>query len=130
MRRRIKVMVVDDNPRFASAAAHFLAESGGFELLANAHSGSEALARAEKERPDLMLIDIRMPGLNGLAVASLIKAKQTPPKIVMMTLEDGEGYRSGAAAAGADGFLAKSAFARDLHGVVDTLFGADATQRV
>lgn len=130
MRRRIKVMVVDDNPQFASAAAHFLAESGGFELLANAHSGGEALARAEKERPDLMLIDIRMPGLNGLAVASLIKAKQTPPKIVMMTLEDGEGYRSGAAAAGADGFLAKSAFARDLHGVVDTLFGADAMLRV
>ena len=130
MRRRIKVMVVDDNPQFASAAAHFLAESGGFELLANAHSGSEALARAEKERPDLMLIDVRMPGLNGLAVASLIKARQTPPKIVMMTLEDGEGYRSGAAAAGADGFLAKGAFARDLRGVVDTLFGADAMQRV
>lgn len=129
MRRRIKVMVVDDNPQFASAAARFLAESGGFELLANAHSGSEALARAEKERPDLMLIDIRMPGLNGLAVASLIKARQTPPKIVMMTLEDGEGYRSGAVAAGADGFLAKAAFARDLHAVVDTLFGADATQR-
>lgn len=130
MKRRIKVMVVDDNPRFASAAAQFLAESGGFELLANAHSGSEAVARVEKERPDLMLIDIRMPGLNGLAVASMIKAKQTPPKIVMMTLEDGEGYRSGAAAAGADGFLAKSAFARDLRGVVDTLFGAGAMQRV
>ncbi len=130
MKQRIKVMVVDDNPQFASAAAQFLAESGRFELLANAHSGSEALARAEKEHPDLMLIDIRMPGLNGLAVASLIKAKQTPPKVVMMTLEDGEGYRSGAAAAGADGFLAKSAFARDLRSVVDTLFGAGATQRL
>jgi DNA-binding NarL/FixJ family response regulator len=71
-----------------------------------------------------------MPGLNGLAVASLIKARETSPKIVMMTLEDGECYRLGATAAGADGFLTKSAFARDLRDVVDSLFGAGATQRV
>lgn len=127
--KRIKVMVVDDNPQFASAAAQFLAGNGGFEVLANAHSGGEALARVDSEQPDLMFIDISMPGLNGLTVASLIKAREDPPRIVMMTLEDSEGHRSGAVAAGADGFLAKDDFARDLRDVVDTLFGVGATQR-
>jgi DNA-binding NarL/FixJ family response regulator len=70
-----------------------------------------------------MFIDISMPGLNGLAVASLIKAREDPPKIVMMTLEDSEGYRHGALAAGADAFLAKNDFARDLRDVVHTMFG-------
>jgi len=126
--KRIKVMVVDDNPQFASAAAQFLAGNGGFEVLANARSGDEALARARNERPDLMLIDISMPGLNGLAVASLIKAREDPPKIVMMTLEDGEGYRRGALAAGADAFLAKNDFARDLCDVVHTVFGPCAAR--
>ncbi len=126
--KRIRVMVVDDNPQFASAAAQFLARND-FEVLANAHSGGEALARADSEQPDLMLIDISMPGLNGLAVASLIKARADPPRIVMMTLDASEGHRRGAVAAGADGFLAKSDFARDLRDLVDALFGAGATLR-
>jgi DNA-binding NarL/FixJ family response regulator len=126
--KRIKVMVVDDNPQFASAAAQFLAGNGGFEVLANAHSGSEALVRVDDEQPDLMFIDISMPGLNGLAVASLIKAREDPPKIVMMTLEDSEGYRHGALAAGADAFLAKNDFARDLRDVVHTMFGPCAAR--
>lgn len=125
--KRIKVMVVDDNPQFASAAARYLVGEGGFEVLANAHSGDEALARARSERPDLMFIDISMPGLNGLTVASLIKAREDPPKIVMMTLEDSEGYRRSALNAGADAFLAKNDFARDLGSVVQGMFGLCVT---
>jgi DNA-binding NarL/FixJ family response regulator len=125
---RIKVMVVDDSVQFASAVAQFLACDGGFEVLASAHSGSDALARAGSERPDLMLIDISMPGLDGLALASLIKAKRAPPKIVMMTLEDSEEHHASAIAAGADAFLPKIDFARELREVVETLFGAGVLQ--
>src|SRR5690348_14127392 len=107
-------MVVDDSRPFASAVAQFLAREGGFEVLASAHSGTEALARAPIERPELMLVDVGMPGMDGLALTTRIKALATPPKIVMMTLEDSEKSRSGAVAAGADGFLAKDDFARDL----------------
>ena len=125
---RIKVMVVDDSLQFASAVAQFLSCSGSFEVLASAHSGGEALARAGTEQPDLMLIDINMPGLNGLALASMIKARQAAPKIVMMTLEDSEEHRTGSIVAGADAFLPKVDFARELHDVVETLFGAGALQ--
>src|SRR5712692_10077605 len=122
--KRIKVMVVDDSLPFASAVAQFLSCSGRFEVLASAHSGGEALARAGAEQPDLMLIDISMPGMSGLAVASSIKALQAPPKVVMMTLEDCMEHRVGAIAAGADAFLPKIDFARELRNVVETLFGA------
>ena len=96
MKKRIRVMVVDDSLQFASAVAQFLACNGNFEVLASANSGDEALARTGTERPDLMFIDISMPGMDGFAVASLIKGREAAPKIVMMTLEDSEERRSGA----------------------------------
>ncbi len=127
--KRIKVMVVDDSLQFASAVAQFLSCSGSFEMLASAHSGGEALARAGIEQPDLMLIDISMPGMSGFTVASSIKALQAPPKVAMMTLEDSVEHRVGAIAAGADAFVPKDKFARELHDVVETLFGADMSHR-
>jgi DNA-binding NarL/FixJ family response regulator len=63
--KRIRVMVVDDSLQFASAVVQFLACDGNFEVLASANSGGEALARASAERPDLMFIDVSMPGMNG-----------------------------------------------------------------
>ncbi len=62
--------------------------------------------------------------MSGLAVASSIKALRAPPKVVMMTLEDCMENRLGAIAAGADAFLPKIYFARELRNVVETLFGA------
>jgi two-component system response regulator EvgA len=121
---RIKVMVVDDSKPFARAVAEFLTREGRFEVLASAHAGREALARVPIERPDLMLIDVSMPGMDGLELAARIKSLKVPPKVVMMTLEDNHTYRSRAIAAGADGFLAKNDFARDLTSVVDSLFVA------
>ena len=120
--KRIRVMVVDDSLQFASAVGQFLACKGNFEVLASANSGSEALARASAERPDLMFVDISMPGMNGLAVTSLIKGREAAPKIVMMTLEDSEEHRIGALAAGADAFLPKDDFAYGFPAVLDLLF--------
>lgn len=120
--KRIRVMVVDDSLQFASAVGQFLACNANFEVLASATSGSEALARASTDRPHLMLIDISMPGMNGLAVTSLIKGQEGAPKIVMMTLEDSEEHRIGAMVAGADAFLPKDDFAHGFHAVLDLLF--------
>jgi DNA-binding NarL/FixJ family response regulator len=117
-------MVVDDSVQFASAVAQFLSLNGNFEVLPSASSGGEALARADAERPDLMFIDVSMPGMNGYAVVSLIKAREAAPKVVMMTLEDSEEHRIGAMAAGADAFLLKENFAHGLPAVVELLFGA------
>ncbi len=85
-----------------------------------------AVARVSTERPDLMFIDIRMPGMNGLAVTSLIKGREAATKIVMMTLEDSEEHRIGAIAAGADAFLPKDDFAHGFHAVLDLLFASSS----
>lgn len=124
--KRIRVMVVDDSLQFASAVVEFLACDGNFEVLASANSGDEALARTSTERPDLMFIDISMPGMNGLAVTSLIKGREAAPKIVVMTLEDSEEHRIGAIAAGADAFLPKDNFAHGFHTVLESLFAASS----
>jgi DNA-binding NarL/FixJ family response regulator len=116
-------MVVDDSQQFAGAVAQFLACDGSFEVLASANSGGEALARTSIERPDLMFIDIGMPGIDGFAVAAVIKGRKAAPKIVMMTLEDSEEHRIGAMAAGADAFLPKDNFAQEFRAVVELLFG-------
>jgi len=122
-------MVVDDSLQFASAVAQFLACDGNFEVLASAHSGGEALVRTSTERPDLMFIDISMPGMNGFAVTSLIKEREAAPKIVMMTLEDSEEHRIGAMAAGADAFLPKDNFDHGLHAVIELLFGTSGMKK-
>ena len=126
---RIRVMVVDDSLQFANAAAQFLASEGNFEVLASANSGDEALTRTSAERPDLMFIDISMPGMNGLAVTSLIKAREAAPKIVMMTLENSEEHRVGVIAAGADAFLPKDDFAHGFHAVLDLLFATSSINK-
>ena len=127
--KRIRVMVVDDSLQFASAVAQFLACNGNFEVLASANSGDEALARTRAEQPDLVFIDIGMPGMNGFAVASQIKRREAAPKIVLMTLEDSEEHRIGAMAAGADAFLPKDNFAHELDAVVESLFGTSGLNR-
>jgi DNA-binding NarL/FixJ family response regulator len=73
-----------------------------------------------------MFIDISMPGMNGLAVTSLIKGREAAPKIVVMTLEDSEEHRSGAIAAGADAFLPKDNFAHGFHTVLESLFATSS----
>ena len=76
-----------------------------------------------------MFIDISMPGMNGLAVTSLIKGRNAAPKIVMMTLEDSEEHRIGAIAAGADAFLPKDDFAHGFHAVLDLLFAKSSLNK-
>lgn len=79
--------------QFASAVVQYLACQGRFEILANAPSCGEALTRAGIERPDLMLVDLSMPGMNGLAMVAHLKALEAPPEFVMMTLEDSESHQ-------------------------------------
>ena len=127
--QRIRVMVVDDSLQFASAVAQFLACNGDFEVLESANSAGEALARTGTERPDLMFMDISMPGMNGFAAASLIKGREAAPKIVMMTLDDCEEHRIGAMAAGADAFLPKDNFADGFRAAVELLFDTSGLKK-
>ena len=119
---KIRTLVVDDNARFVIAAENFLCADARIEVLPSAGSGEDALHSVERDRPDLVLMDLHLPGMNGLEATLRIKAGIAAPKVVMLSLEDGPAARGEARSAGVDAFLNKAQVATDLMPVIDRLF--------
>ncbi len=103
----LRVPVVDDNPGFGMALRNIVGDWAGVQVLGLAQDGPAALERAALLRPDLVLMDIAMPGMDGLAVARRMRTWPQPPRIVLMSLNDGAAYRTAAAALGDVGFVGK-----------------------
>ena len=110
----ISVLLVDNSPEFLQVAAAFLSVNPEVAVVGNARSGEEGLRLTAELRPDLVLMDLIMPGMNGLKATKMIKRQVTPPKVIILTLYDIPEYRAAAAAAGADGFLDKAKFTEGL----------------
>lgn len=118
----IRVLLIDDNPKFLTAAAHFLATIPRVEVVGCGLSGQEGVEQATCLQPDLILMDVAMPGMNGLEATRQIKAKPNAPYIVMLTMYDDPEYRAAAERVGADGFITKSEFGIQLLPLIHTLF--------
>ncbi len=106
-RDALLILVVDDNRGFGMALRNIVGDWAGVRVLALAQDGPTALARAALDRPDLVLMDIAMPGMDGLDVARRMCTWPQPPRIVLMSLNDGTAYRAAAAALGDVGFVGK-----------------------
>lgn len=117
----LKILLADDNQTFLSAVRRFLSMLPGAEVVAEARDGRAALAAAEKLQPDLLLLDISMPGMNGLEVARSMMSWPRAPKIVFLTMHDNAPYRAAAAALGVVGLVGKSDFVLELVPIVDRL---------
>ena len=118
----IRILLIDDNTAFLGAATKFLNSLAGVAVVARATSAAEGLARAAELMPDLVLMDVVMPGMNGLKAVSLVKQGADAPKTVIVTLHDTEAYRSAARAAGADGFIVKDDLVVNLPPLLESLF--------
>jgi pilus assembly protein CpaE len=103
----MRVLLVDDDERFRETLRHLLAQRGEAEILGEAADGEEALRLAESLRPDVVLVDLAMPRMNGLEVTRQLKARRPEVLIVIITVHDDEAYRRTALAAGAEAFLVK-----------------------
>ncbi len=103
----IRVMVVDDDPLVRAALAMILGRSPGVEVVGEAADGAEALTAVDKYAPDVVLMDIRMPRVDGLAATELLRARPNPPEIIVLTTFDADEYVLRALRAGASGFLLK-----------------------
>ncbi len=102
----MRILLVDDHPLFLRGLKDFLSTQG-IEVVGTARDGIEAVERARALQPDVILMDIRMPRLDGLAATRLIKTEQPSVKIVMLTmLEDDEDLHE-AINSGACGYLLK-----------------------
>ena len=119
--RPIRVLLVDDSPEFLRSAADFLSLHPRVQVVGCAQSGSEGVGLAHQLSPDLVLMDLVMPGMNGLQATREIKA-QPVPRVVIVTLHDNAEYRRAASAAGADGFVSKEQFGDTVLAVIDALF--------
>jgi DNA-binding NarL/FixJ family response regulator len=87
MARPVRVLVVDDQPVFLRAAYDLIAATPGFEEVGEATSGPEGLAKAASLRPDLVLLDVRMPGMDGVETARLLAAAAPEAFVVLISLE-------------------------------------------
>lgn len=120
---RVRILIVDDNPTFAASISSFLSRRPTVEVLGSVHTGAEALERARRNAPDLVLVDIVMPSMNGLDVTKQLKALPNPPKVVVLTLAEHPSYVAHAQAVGADGLLSKYEVTTRLMPIVARLFG-------
>ena len=122
---RIRTLLVDDNPEFLKAAAGFLNAASGLEVVGTARSGEEALLRVDDLCPDLVLMDLAMPGMGGFEATCRLKKQKCSLRVVILTLHDTPEYRSRAYAEEADGFVPKTEFGAQLLPLVHDLFSKD-----
>ncbi|WP_436701147.1 response regulator [Nocardioides sp. BYT-33-1] len=104
---QIRVIVVDDDPLVRSALTLMLGGQADIAVVGEAPDGRAGIALARELRPDVVLMDIRMPVLDGLAATRILHADPMPPRVIVLTTFDADDYVVGALAAGADGFLLK-----------------------
>jgi DNA-binding NarL/FixJ family response regulator len=101
------LMIVDDHKSFRDAARRVL-ESAGFEVIGEAPDGESALEAIAALRPDVVLLDVQLPGIDGFEVASRLSARDDPPLIVMTSSRDGADFGPLVEESGARGFIPKA----------------------
>ncbi|MEU9482912.1 response regulator transcription factor [Streptomyces decoyicus] len=122
----IRVLLADDEDLVRSGLSMILAADPGISMVAEAGNGVEAVHLARLHRPDVVLMDIRMPVMDGLAATVEINRLPDPPKVVVLTTFDLDEYVHAALEAGAMGFLLKNTPPRDLARAVRTVHDGDA----
>lgn len=103
----IRILIVDDHPVVCSGLTSMLSAQPGLDIVGSAASGEEALAIIKRNRPDLLLLDLRMPGMDGIGVLQALKKIEDPPRVIILTSFDKDEDIYRAIRAGAQGYLLK-----------------------
>jgi DNA-binding NarL/FixJ family response regulator len=117
----IRVLLVDDSNTFLEQLTEWLAAYPQIQIAGIANTGEEAIAQVEALRPDLVLMDVTMPVMNGLEATRRIKAQPNAPYVVLLSLHEIVG-NGAAAAIGADGFVAKPELTVQMPPMLRALF--------
>jgi DNA-binding NarL/FixJ family response regulator len=123
----IRVLLVDDDPLVRSGLKMMLAGAPSVEVVGEAKDGREVLPAADLHHPDVVLMDIRMPRLDGVAATRLLRARPSPPQVVVLTTFDADELVLRALQAGAAGFLLKDTAPGDIVAAIGAVHAGDGS---
>ena len=121
----IRVLVVDDHPVVRAGLVALLGTIDGLQPIAQAADGMQAVAAATEHRPDVVLMDVRMPGIDGVEATRLIRASLPATKVLVLTMYDDDATVFTAMQAGAHGYLLKNAEQDDIVRAVRAVHGGE-----
>jgi DNA-binding NarL/FixJ family response regulator len=133
---RITIVVVDDHPVVRNGLVALLRTIPGFEVVGEAADGDAAVQVAAEHEPDVVLMDVRMPGMDGIEATRRIRQQTPGSRVLILTMHDDDATVFTAMKAGAQGYLLKEAeqddIVRAVHGVVagEAIFGPGVAMRV
>ena len=119
----ISIVLADDHPLTRAGLAALINEEEGLNLLGEASDGKQAWEMIEKLRPDVALLDIRMPEMDGITVARKVKDAKLPTKVIMLTAYNAQPYIVAALSAGARGFIVKTSAVMELTQALQSVIG-------
>ena len=112
--QHIRIVVVDDHAVVRHGLTAMLASAKDLEVVGAAANGTDALCEVQRTFPDVVLLDLQMPGMNGLDVLARLRDLASPPHVIVLTVHDDDDLVLGAVRGGADGFVLKNATKEDL----------------
>ncbi|MBV8464105.1 MAG: response regulator transcription factor [Acidimicrobiales bacterium] len=112
--RILRVLVVDDHELLRAGTRQILERAAGFEVIGEAADGEDAVRIVRSRQPDVVLLDIRLPDVNGIEVARRLLAGDEPPVVIVLSAYDDDHYVQAALAAGVSGYLLKTLPAHEL----------------
>jgi DNA-binding NarL/FixJ family response regulator len=124
--KAVRVLVVDDDDLMRAGLRSVLASEETIEVVGESADGRQAVRAARALQPDVVLMDVRMPELDGISATSELLASAPASKVVVLTTFEDEEYVFGALAAGASGFLLKRTRPEELISAIHTIAGGEA----
>lgn len=121
----IKVLVVDDHPLMREGITAVIEREPGLRVVAEAGNGREAIERFDEHRPDITLMDLQMPEVDGVAATQAIRARWSGARIVMLTTYRGDTQARRALQAGASGYLLKSMIRHELLAAIRSVHAGE-----
>jgi len=121
MSEQIRILVVDDDALVRAGLSMLLAGAADIVIVGEATDGSEVAQAVAEHHPDIVLMDIRMPGMDGLAATELLRARDGAPEVIVLTTFEADDYVLRALRAGASGFLLKDTPPADIVRAVRTV---------
>lgn len=125
MTRPVRVMIVDDHPMVAEGIEAILETYADIDVIATVSNGRDAIAQADALVPDVVLLDLNMPGVTGLSAAEMILERQPDMRILILSMHDSPEYISTALSHGARGYILKDVPTDEIKTAIDSVMAGE-----